>query len=168
MKNVGSLQVSTPSDREIAMVRRFAAPRRLVWEALTKPEILKLWLFGPDGWSLEVCELDLRAGGKYRYVWKHAARGQTMGMGGVFREVAAPERMVATEIFDEAWYPGEAIVTQVLTEKDGATTLTMTLLYESREGRDMALRSGMETGMELGYARVDKMLAARTAPKGAR
>lgn len=160
MPNASTLTVTTPTDREIVMTRAFDAPRALVWEAITVPELLKRWLFGPDGWSLDVCQMDLRSGGKYRYEWWHAARKTRMGMGGVFREVAAPERLVATERFDDAWYPGEALVTQVLAEKDGKTLLTMTLRYESREGRDIALRSGMETGMEQGYARVDEMLAS--------
>ena len=159
MKNTGTtLKIATPTEREIVMTRTFDAPRRLVFDAHTRPELIKRWLFGPDGWSMTVCEVDLRVGGTYRYVWRHS-NGNEMGMGGVFREVVAPERIVATEKFDEAWYPGEAIDTTVFVEKDGKTTLTLTVLYESKEARDMALTSGMEQGMALGYDRLAAMLA---------
>src|SRR3989454_4488921 len=100
------LQITTPSDREIAMTRVFDAPRSLVFDAFTKPELVKQWLLGPPGWSMPVCEIDLRVGGTYRYVWRHA-NGNEMGMGGVYREIVAPERIVATQKFDEPWYPGE-------------------------------------------------------------
>ena len=127
MKNTGTLKLTAPGDREVVMTRVFDAPRDLVFEAMTKPELLKRWFFGPDGWSLEVCEIDLKAGGAYRYVWR-GPDGTLMGMGGVFREVKAPERFVATELFDEQWYPGGAVVTLALTEDGGKTTLTQTIL----------------------------------------
>jgi len=106
MKSTGTLQINTPSEREIAMTRVFDAPRNLVFEAFTKPELIKRWLLGPDGWSMPVCEVDLKVGGKYRYVWRRDSDGTEMGMGGVYREIATPERIVATEKFDQAWYPG--------------------------------------------------------------
>ena len=105
MKTPGALQVSTRGEREIVMTRAFAAPRTLVFDAFTKPELVKRWLLGPDGWSLPVCEIDLRVGGTYRYVWRHT-NGQEMGMGGVYREIVVPERIVSTEKFDQSWYPG--------------------------------------------------------------
>lgn len=154
MKTIGTLEVTTPSDREIAMTRVFDAPRKLVFDAHTRPELVRRWLLGPDGWSMEVCEIDLKVGGKYRYVWKRDADGTEMGMGGVFREVAPPERLVATEKFDEAWYQGEAVNTLVLIESDGKTTLTQTMLYESREARDSVLRSPMEEGVAASYDRL--------------
>jgi uncharacterized protein YndB with AHSA1/START domain len=159
MNSTGTLQVTTPSDREVAMTRVFDAPRRLVFEALTKPELLKRWFYGPPGWSLAVCEMDLRVGGAYRWVWR-GPNGNDMGVSGVFREVAAPERIVATERFDVAWYPGEAQVTQVLVEQGGKTTLTLTVLYESREARDTALKTNMATGVEMGYDRLAELLAS--------
>src|SRR5258708_16844004 len=125
-----TLKITTPSDREIAMTRVFAAPRSMVFDAFTKPELVKRWLLGPDGWSMPVCEIDLRVGGTYRYVWRHA-RGNEMGMGGVYRQIVAPERIVATERFDESWYPGEAGGTVGLVEKGGRPTHTPTLLHES-------------------------------------
>src|ERR1700738_5300868 len=102
-KHAEKLQVSTPSDREIAMTRVFDAPRRLVFDAYTKPELLKRWLGVVGGWALDVCEVDLRVGGKYRWVWR-GANGQEMGMGGVYREIVPGERIVSTELFDDAWY----------------------------------------------------------------
>ncbi len=158
MKNTGTLRVATPTDREIAMTRVFNAPRHLVFEALTKPELLKRWFLGPPGWSLAVCEPALQVGGAYRFVWR-APDGTEMGMGGVCREFVPPERMVATERFDQPWYPGEGLVTQALEEQDGKTTLTLTVRYESRETRDAVLKSPMEQGVAMGYHRLADLLA---------
>lgn len=159
---MGQLKVTTPSDREIAMTRVFDAPRRLVFDAHTKPELVKRWLLGPPGWSMPVCEIDLRVGGKYRYVWRRDTDGTQMGMGGAYREIVAPERIVNTERFDEAWYPGEGVGTLVLTERQGKTTLTHTMRYESREARDGVLKSGMETGAAASYDRLAELLASTT------
>ena len=152
-----TLELTTRGDREIVMTRVFDAPRRLVFDAFTKPELVKQWLLGPPGWSMPVCEIDLRVGGAYRYVWR-AADGHEMGMGGVYREIAAPERLVATERFDEAWYPGEAVGTVVLVEQGGKTTLTQTILYESREARNAVLKTGMERGVAASYDRLADLL----------
>jgi uncharacterized protein YndB with AHSA1/START domain len=165
MTSPGSLKVTTPSDREIVLTRGFDAPRKLVWEALTTPALLKRWLLGPPGWTMTTCELDLRVGGAYRYEWRKED-GTVMGMGGLLREVVAPERLIATERFDQSWYPGEGLVSQVLTEQGGRTTITMTLRYESKEARDMVVKSGATSGMELGYARLAELLAAAPAGSG--
>ena len=157
MRNVGKLQVSTPGEREIAMTREFNAPRRMVFDALTKPELLKRWMFGPPGWSFAMCEIDLKVGGAYRFVWSGPGNVQ-MGVRGVYREVLPPERVVNTERFDEAWYPGEAIVTNSLVEEDTKTTLTLTVLYESREARDIALQSPMEQGVAMGFDKLAEMV----------
>ena len=163
MPETGTLQVTTPSEREIAMTRVFDAPRRLIFDAHTKPELVRRWLLGPPGWTMPVCEIDLRVGGRYRWVWKKEKTGDEMGIGGIYREVAAPERLVATERFDESWYPGEAVNTLVLVERGGRTTLTQTSLYESRAARDTALQSGMEKGVEVSYDRLAELLAAMPA-----
>src|SRR5580765_9108256 len=154
-------KVSVVPDGEssIVITRSFNAPRELVYDAHTKPELVRRWLLGPEGWSMPVCEIDLRVGGKYRYVWRHV-KGQEMGMGGEFREIVPPERIVATEKFDESWYPGEAVGTIILLEQDGKTTLTQTILYESREARDIVLKSPMESGMAAGYDRLAEVLAS--------
>ena len=150
-----SFKLSTPSDREIAIERDFNAPRTLVFDAFTKPELVRQWLLGPDGWKMPVCQIDLRVGGAYRYVWRQISDGREMGMGGVYREIAAPVRVVATEKFDEAWYSGEAVGTLVLVEQGGITTITQTLLYQSRDARDGVLKSGMEKGVAASYDRLD-------------
>lgn len=165
MTNEGNLKVTTRGDREIVMTRAFDAPRKLVFDAFTKPELVKQWLLGPPGWSMPVCEIDLRVGGSYRYVWRKAGQPD-MGMGGVYREVVAPERVVATEKFDQAWYPGEAVGTLVLVEQSGKTTVTQTVLYASAEARDAVLKSGMEKGVAASYDRLEEMLA-RGLEKGA-
>jgi len=155
-----ALKLTTPSDREIAMTRVFDAPRKLVFDAHTKPDLVRQWLLGPPGWSMPVCEMDVRVGGKYRWVWRHDRDGTTMGMGGVYREIVKPERLVVTERFDEAWYPGEALNTLVLVEQGGRTTLTQTMRYESREARDAVLKSGMESGVKASYDRLAALLVS--------
>jgi len=162
----GELNITTRGDRELVMTRVFAAPRTLVFDAHTKPELVKRWLLGPPGWSMPVCEMDVRVGGTYRWVWRHDRDGTEMGMGGTYRAVRAPERLVATEKFDEAWYPGEALNTLVLVEQGGRTTLTQTMRYESREARDAVIKSGMESGVKASYDRLDELLAATSgAPR---
>jgi len=162
MKYTGTLKVTTPTDREIAMTRVFDAPRTLVFDALTKPELVRQWMLGPPGWSMPVCEIDLRVGGACRYVWR-GPDGAEMGMGGVLREIVPPERIVATEKYDQAWYPGEAVGTIVLVEQDGKTTLTQTILYESREARDAVLKTPMEHGVAASYDRLAELLASAGA-----
>jgi len=160
MKNPGSLQVIARGEREIIMTRTFDAPRTLVFDAFTKPDLVRRWLIGPPGWSMPVCEIDLRVGGKYRYVWKNDKDGSEMGMGGVYREIIAPEKIVASERFDDPWYPGEAIDSFILVEEKGKTTLTQTMLYESRATRDGVLKSPMETGVAASFDRLEMLLAA--------
>jgi uncharacterized protein YndB with AHSA1/START domain len=157
MTSTRTLEVTTPSEREIAMTRVFDAPRELVFDAWTKPELLKRWLGVRNGWSMAECEVDLRVGGAYRYVWR-GPDGAEMGMGGVYREIVAPERLVATERFDDAWYPGEALDTITLVEEDGRTTATTTVLYESREIRDAVLESGATTGVGESYDALEEVL----------
>ncbi|MBL8234352.1 MAG: SRPBCC family protein [Bryobacterales bacterium] len=160
-----SFQVTTPSDREIEITRDFHAPRQLVFDAFTKPELVRRWLLGPEGWTMPICEIDLRAGGKYRYVWRKDGV-KDMGMGGVFLEVSSPSRLVVTEKFDEAWYPGEGLNTTVFVENGEITRTTITVLYESMEARDTARRSGMEHGMAAGYQRLEELLAISRLPSG--
>jgi uncharacterized protein YndB with AHSA1/START domain len=164
---VQPLKVSTPSDREIVITRTFDASRELVFEALTKPELLKRWLGVHNGWTLAFCEIDLRVGGAYRYLWR-GPEGAEMGMGGIYREIVRPKRIVTTEKFDQAWYPGEATGTVLLTELGGRTTLTTTMLYDSRETRDGVLKSPMEYGMEAGYRALDGLLAGMVSANGGR
>ena len=157
MTTTGKLQIGTHGENEVLVTREFDAPRELVWDAMTKPELLKRWLWGPEGHTLPLCEMDVRPGGKLRYVWR-LPDGNEMGMSGVFREVQRPERMVHTEVFDQDWTGGEALVTLVLEERAGRTRMTMTIQYASAEVRDMVLKTGMAEGMEASYARLDGLL----------
>jgi uncharacterized protein YndB with AHSA1/START domain len=158
MKNTGTLKITTPTDREIVLTRVFDAPRRLVFDAFTKPELLKRW-FGPRGWSLVVCEVDLRVGGGFRFVLR-SPDGREMGMRGVYREIVPPERSVHMESFDD--YPGESQVTAVLVEHGGKTTLTATVSYASREIRDAVIQSGMEQGAAESYDKLAELFASLT------
>ncbi len=162
MSHPRTLHVTTPNDRDIVIVREFDAPRHLVFEALRTPELIRQWLLGPPGWTMPVCEFPRKAGEPYRYVWRNQ-HGTEMGMGGMVLEMVPPERIVATERFDDAWYPGEAVDTMELVERAGRTTLTITVRYESKAARDVALRSGMETGMAAGYERLDHLLVGMAA-----
>lgn len=164
-KKIGKLEITTPSDREIAMSRVFNAPRTLVWDAITKPELVKRWLGVQNRWTLDICEIDLKVGGKYRYVWRNPDGGE-MGMGGVYREIARPERLVATEVFDHAWYAGQAVDTSVLTEKGGKTTLTIIVLYDSKEIRDGVLKSPMAEGVDRSYDKLDELLKSSAKKVG--
>ena len=157
MQKTGDLKVEAHGDTEIRMTRTFAAPRRLVFDAWTKPELLKRWLFGPKGWTLTVVDIDLRVGGKYRFVTTHTD-GRKMGWGGVYTEVKSPERFVATELFDEPWYPGESTNTVALTEKNGKTVMVSTMKYVSRAARDGVLASPMEEGLRPGFDRMDEVV----------
>jgi uncharacterized protein YndB with AHSA1/START domain len=162
MTNPGTLVLTTPTDRDIAMTRVFDAPRARVFQALTRPDLLKQWFLGPPGWSLPVCEIDLRVGGAYRYVWRHED-GREMGVSGVYQEVSPPERIVSLERFDEPWFPGAGLVSYVLTEHDGKTTLTLTLRLDSKEIRDMVLKTPMKNGVAMGWDRLADVLARLAA-----
>ena len=152
------VKVTPQGDREFVITRSFAAPRALVFDAFSKPEMVKQWLHGPPGWTLSVCEIDLRVGGKYRYVWSNFSQAD-MGMGGVYKEVKRPERIVNTEKFEPAWYAGEALSTMVLTEEKGITLMTLTARYGSKKTRDEILASPMEGGLEFSYQELDALLA---------
>lgn len=157
--NKEKLEITAQGDREIVMTRTFSAPKHLVFDAWTKPELLKQW-FGPWDWKLTVCDVDLTVGGAYRFVMQNP-KGQEMGWGGVYKEIVRPDRFVNTEVFDEAWYPGEALLTNVLTEENGKTTFTSTILYVSAEARDGVLNSGMSSGVEASYDKLEAFLVAQ-------
>jgi len=159
MQNSVTLHVTTPSDREIVMTRVFDAPRRLVYEAMSKPELIKRWLYGPPGWSMVACEDDHRVGGTFRWTWR-GPQSQEMSMHGVYREIVPPERIIRTESFDMGCetQAGEQLVTAVLTEQGNKTLLTLTLLYPSKEARDGTIASGMEHGVAASYNRLAELL----------
>ena len=157
-----SLNLTTPTDREILITRGFNAPRELVWEAMSKPELIKQWFFGPPGWTMVLCEMDLRVGGEFRWGWR-GPDGVEMGMHGVYREVKPPERIVRTQVFDFGCdvQATEQLSTLVLTEANDKTDLTITVLYPSKEERDAAIASGMEDGVAAGYDRLEELLVSK-------
>jgi uncharacterized protein YndB with AHSA1/START domain len=159
-------QVTTPSDREVAVSRSFDAPRALVFDAYTKPELVKRWMLGPPGWSMPVCEMDLRAGGKYRWRWRSDEDGKEFGFHGEFREVSKPSKVVHTETFDPGDVGGSmgdqpCIVTTTFTEKDGVTTVKTLMDFGSKKSRDEAVATGMTDGMEASYQKLDEVLAGQ-------
>ena len=161
MKNP-NLTVAARGDREIVMTRAFDASRSLVFKAFTAPELVQRWLLGPPGWTMPACEIDLKEGGRYRYLWRRGD-GAEMGMSGVYREIVPPQRLVATEKFDQPWYPGEAVGTIVLEEKGGGTMLTQSIVYQSQDARDGVLNSGMESGVRASYDRLEELLASMSS-----
>ena len=145
------VKISTPTDREVVVTRAFDAPRTLVFDAYTQPELLKRW-YGAPGRSLVVCEVDLRVGGAYHFLWRGEGR-KDVGMRGVHREVARPERLVRTERWAD-WDAGEIIETVTFIEHEGRTVLTSTGLYPSREVRDAVLQAGLENGTRETFGRL--------------
>jgi uncharacterized protein YndB with AHSA1/START domain len=158
----GGLLVTTPSDTEIVLARTFAAPRRLVFDAFTRPELLRQW-HGARGWHLVVCEIDLRPGGIWRFV-SRGPGGVELGHGGEYHEVDAPGRLVQSEVYD-GWDAGEALITTVFDEQDGRTAMTATVRYPAREIRDSVLRTPMRRGAGEAYDRLDDVLH-HTVSKG--
>ena len=155
-RNSAAFSVTLPSDREITLSRVFDAPRKLVFEAWTRPEHVKLW-YGCRGSSLVLCEIDFRLGGAYRFVTR-VADGNVYPMSGVYREIVPPERLVYTERFNDD--PGkEALITLTLEERDGRTTLTSVARYRTAEDRDAVLEFGVEKGAREGFDRLAEHLA---------
>lgn len=151
----GVTSYTTPTDREVVITRLVDAPRRLVFAAWTDPKHIPNWLGFPDGWTMPVCELDLRPGGAWRYVWRKSD-GSEMTMGGLVREVTPPERLVTTERWGPEW--PETVNTLTLAESGGRTTITLTITYPSKAARDAALETGMKGGMDVSFARLDRLV----------
>jgi uncharacterized protein YndB with AHSA1/START domain len=160
-KASSALIVTTPSDREIMLTRVFDAPRRLVFEAWTKPDHLVHW-FGQFGWTLPVCTVDLRVGGAWRFVMR-GPTSQEVGMRGVYQEITPYERLVSRESFDD--YPGESLNTMTFVENGGKTTLTTRVLYPSKETRDAVISMGMKRGAGECYDRLAEHLGTMAAPE---
>lgn len=160
MSETGTLKVTTPTDREIAITREFDAPREHVWKAMTEPDLIRRWCSGPPGWEMNVCENDLTVGSAFRHEWR-GPEGEAMAMHGVYREVDPPQRIVRTETYDFGCdaQADEQVGTLVLTERNGKTTLTLTLEYPSKEARDASIASGMEQGVATMYEQLEDLLA---------
>jgi uncharacterized protein YndB with AHSA1/START domain len=164
---IDKAQVTLPSEREVQVTRSFRAPRALVYKAYTEPELVKRWLASP-GWSMPVCEMDVRVGGRYRWRWRNDADGNEFGFAGTFREVQPASRLVHTEGYDPGTfggeYPGnEAIVTVTFSEQGGVTTVTTLIDFGSKEARDAAMSTGMTDGMEQSYQLLDQLLNSQAS-----
>ena len=157
-------QVTMPSEREVAVTRSFKAPKALVFRAYTEPGLVRRWMLGPPGWSMPVCEMDVRAGGSYRWRWRSDTEGKEFGFVGTFREVQPPSRLVHTEAYDPGTvgdgFPqgGETLVTTTFVEAGGITTVTAVMDFGSKEARDAAVKTGMTDGMEQSYQLLDRVL----------
>jgi uncharacterized protein YndB with AHSA1/START domain len=154
----GKLEIATPSECEIVMTRVFDAPREMVFDAFTKPELVKRWLLGPDGWSMPVCQIDLKPGGAFHWLWRKDDGSMEFGSSGTFREVSRPVKIVRVEKFDPPMETSEAVITTTFAQSRGATTVTMNMLFVSQEVRDEALESGMERGIIASYDRLADIL----------
>ena len=148
--------VELQSDLEVVITREFRAPRSLVFDTLTNPAYLKRW-YGLRILTLSVCEIDLRVGGRWRYVLR-APDGSEHAFSGEYREIVKPSRIVATETYEALPAGHEMLVTLTLEEAGGVTTLTNRILYKSKEDRDAHIQSGMEHGMRESYQRLDELL----------
>ncbi len=152
-------EVTLPTDCEILVTRVFDMPRSLIFECHTEPELVRRWLLGPPGWTMPICDIDLRVGGGYRYVWRSEENGREFGFRGRYRELNAPERLVHSERMDEdQGEGGDAICTLVLTEEGGRTTLAYSMVFPTREIRDQALATGMTDGMAASYDRLEQVV----------
>ena len=160
-------EVSLPSDAEVRVSRSFHAPRALVWRAHTDPKLIPRWM-GYPGWSMPVCEMDVRLGGKYRWRWRNDADGQGFGFFGAFNEVDEPAKLS----YDQHYDPGDFVlpdggampsdnptrIRSAYTEKDGVTTLVTLMDFGSKEARDAAISTGMTDGMETSYQNLDTLI----------
>jgi uncharacterized protein YndB with AHSA1/START domain len=160
---VDRAQVTLPSDREVKVTRSFRASRPLVYKAYTEPMLLQRWLLGPPGWSMPVCEMDVRVGGRYRWRWRSEKDASEFGFAGTFREVQARSKLVHTQIYDpgtvdEAHPQSESLVTVIFTEDGSLTTVTTLIDFGSKEARDAAVATGMTDGMEQSYQLLDDFL----------
>jgi uncharacterized protein YndB with AHSA1/START domain len=161
-------QVSLPSDREVSVTRSLRAPRALVWKAFTTPDLMRRWLLGPPGWTMPVCEMDLRVGGRFRWRWRSEEDGKEFGFHGEFLEVDPPSTLRHTEVYDPGDVGGsmgegnQALITVTFTETDGVTTVTTLMDFGSKEGRDAAFSTGMTEGMEMSYQMLETLLGEMT------
>jgi uncharacterized protein YndB with AHSA1/START domain len=159
-----AVAMAPKGERSIVITRRFSAPRELVFDAMTKPALMKKWLNGPPGWTMTLCNVDLRPGGTYRYMWRNQ-NGEDLGISGVFKEVDRPKRMVQTVLFDKPWYNGGSVETMVLAEKAGGTVMTLIMEFASRKVRDEVIGSPMGEGLGYGYERLEELLTDKEAEK---
>jgi len=147
--------ITLPSDLELVMTRVFRAPAQVVFDMWTMPEHVRKW-YGVRSTTVTVCDIDLRVGGAWR--WVVSRPGMDVAFSGIFREIAPPHRLQRTEIFEGMPGPG-CLVTLTFDEKDGQTTLTMSMLFQSKADRDMCLKSGMDKGVIECFENIDRLIA---------
>jgi len=155
--DVGTTLIEKSGTTDLVITRVFDAPRHLVFDAHTDPKHLPNWMLGPSGWSMPVCELDLRQGGHWRFVWRRENETE-MGMSGVYTDVDAPALYASTEDWGAEFPMALNIVTFV--ETDGRTTVRTRVIYKSEEARAQAMETGMEEGMNISYGRLDDYLSS--------
>ena len=157
-------EASLPSDTEVLVKRSFDAPVELVWRAYMEPDLMRRWCSGYPGWSMPVCEMDMRVGGQYRWRWRNDENGQEFGFTGEVLEVVPHARLVHTQIFDPGDLGGSmggepSIITVTFQEANGITNMTTSIKYASKADRDAAFSTGMTDGMEYSYKQLDDVLA---------
>jgi uncharacterized protein YndB with AHSA1/START domain len=158
-----SAEVTLLNDTQIQVVREFDAPRSLVYMAFVTPALVKRWLLGPPGWTMPVCDIDLRIGGKYHYRWESGEKGSAFGLWGTFEAIEPENRLVARESFEDTEPSGEAKVDTLFADHGKATRVTYIITAESREARDAALATGMTDGMEMSFKQLDAILEKQAA-----
>jgi uncharacterized protein YndB with AHSA1/START domain len=158
MSTTGTATVTLPSDDQILITRTFAAPARLVWRAVTEPDLVRRW-WGAGRGAMTVCEIDLRVGGAWRYVMTAESNAMEVGFHGTFLEIVEHEKIVQTEIFDPFPDAGSTN-TMTLVEAGGATTLTTLVHHQAKEHRDMHINSGMEAGMQDSFDALERVAVA--------
>ncbi|HMO16262.1 MAG TPA: SRPBCC family protein [Pirellulaceae bacterium] len=166
-------EASLPSDTEVRVKRSFDAPVKLVWRAYMEPDLMRRWCSGYPGWSMPVCEMDMRVGGKYRWRWCSDENGQEFGFTGEVLEVTPHAKIVHTQIYDVGDLGGAdssgavipdsmgsepSIITVTFQETNGITDVTTTIRFASQVDRDAALETGMSDGMEFSYQQLDRVL----------
>lgn len=151
------LTITLPSDREIAVTRTFKAPADLVFDCWTIPALIRRWL-GPADWVFTTCEFDARVGGKWRFVTR-GPNGMEMGSSGEVLELTRPDWIKTNEVYDMDWTGGQTIVTNRISEANGITTSVVTILYANKQARDGARATPMAEGMEMGFRRLEELLA---------
>ena len=156
-------EASLPSDTEVLVKRSFDAPANLVWRAYVEPDLMRRWCGSTPGWSMPVCEMDMRVGGRYRWRWRSDEDGMEFGFTGEVLEVVPHSKIVHTQVFDpgnmDVSMGGEpSIITVTFDETDGVTNVSTSIKFASKADRDAAIETGMTDGMEMNYKRLDEML----------
>ena len=158
-----TVEVATPGDSQVVVKRRFNAPLELVWRCYTEPELVKRWLLGPPGWTMPVCEIDLRPGGVYRYRWRSDAEGVEFGFTGVFREIEPEKRITHSEIPEDSPEMGESHNVIEFLPIGDMTELVMTMTYADAAVRESVLATGMTDGMGMSFDLLDTLLEEQQA-----